>query len=243
MKQPFSTEFLPLSECVHRLVQGMWGNVRRPQPIHKIKEHERDLSVGFGPQKEYSAALLRAAALAGKLRVYVRPRAGTADKEANGDPQLVPPEILRLIIPVHRGLPAHPTHVRTAAASAACDNPTILSALRQGQLVVRRSDFNDWYEQERARGNWPSQTARASARRGRPSTDVEPLRQAILALVHNGAWKATAGIARLRRQLSTKGHSPPSCDTLARVVDRLHRLTGDESLRRRVRKPPGPRES
>jgi hypothetical protein len=95
MKQPFSTEFLPLSECVHRLVQGMWGNVRRPQPIHKIKEHERDLSVGFVPRKEFSAALVRAAALAGKLRIYVRPRAGTvADREANSEPQRVPPENL-----------------------------------------------------------------------------------------------------------------------------------------------------
>jgi hypothetical protein len=114
--------------------------------------------------------------------------------------------------------------------------------LRHGQLVVRQLDFIHWYKHQRAKGNWSSQTNKVSSRRGRPTKDTGSLRNTILALVHDGAWQATDGIPKLRRLLVERGDKPPSGDTLGRVVDRLHRLRGETSLRRPVRKPPSLRK-
>jgi hypothetical protein len=69
-----ATDFLLVSECVDRLVQGMWGSLPRPQPVTDAKRGDRHLSVGFGPRREESKALLRSAALEGTLRIYVQQR-------------------------------------------------------------------------------------------------------------------------------------------------------------------------
>src|SRR5207253_1093433 len=79
-------------------------------------------------------------------------------------------------------------------------------------------------------------------RRGRPTKRTEPLRNAILALVNDGAWRATDGMPALGRLLKERYREPPSCDTLGRVVDGLYRLTGERALRREVRKPPAREE-
>jgi hypothetical protein len=81
MKRSSSIEYLSISECVQHTVQGMWGNAPRAEPVRAIKRIERDLSVGFGPQKECAAALLRADALQGALPIYVRPRPTVGAKE------------------------------------------------------------------------------------------------------------------------------------------------------------------
>jgi hypothetical protein len=239
MKRSSSTEFLLVSECVNQVVQGMWGNAPRPEPVRAIKRIERDRSVGFGPRKEYAAALLRADALQGALPIYVCPRPTVgAQGRSPVEPRRVPPELLKRALPVRRGLPDHPTHVRCIGVPESPYDDDLFFLLRHGQLVVRRSDFIDWYKHKRAKGNWPSQTNKASSRRGRPTAGSETLRNAILALVHEGAWQATDGMPNLRRLLIERGHKPPSCDTLARSIDRLHRLTGESPLRRKVRKSP-----
>jgi hypothetical protein len=238
MKRSSSTEFLLISECVNRIVQGMWGNTPRPEPVREIKRFERDLSVGFGPRKERAAALLRTDALRAALPIYVRQRSTAATQGRSAiEPGLVPPEFLKRVVPARGGLPDHPTHVRRNRANDGPDVDALLFRLRQGELVVRRSDFSDWYKEQRSKGRWPSQNNKTS-RRGRPAKDPESLRNAILALVHDGVWRAADGMERLRRLLIKKGHEPPSSWTLARVMDRLFHLTGEPSLRRKERKSP-----
>jgi hypothetical protein len=236
MKKCPSAEFLIVSECVHQIAQGMWGNAPRPEPVREIKRVDRDLSVGFGPRREYAAKLLRSAALQGALPVYVRSRPTTvADRESPVEGQQIPPELLKRVVPTRGGLPDHPTHVRRNPADAP-EVGALLFRLRHGQLVVLQSDFERWYEHERGKGRWPSQDNKAS-RRGRPTKNSGPLGNAILALVHDGAWRAADGMEGLRRLLIKNGREPPSSWTLARLVDRLHRRTGEPSLRRKVRKP------
>jgi hypothetical protein len=238
MKKKPSAEFLLISECVTRLERGMFGNAPRSLPVINAKKNKklgRDLSVGFGPQREEAAALVRDAALSGKLPVYVRPRDGRAAKSQELKP--VPPAILKLVVPARKGLPDHPIHARSPAGKL--DDADMLPLVRHGQLVARLSDLEAWYEQQRARGPWPSQRGQ-NIPRGRRSKDVEQLRNAILALVHEEAWTASAGMPALRDKLIAGGHIPPSADTLARVVDRLFKLSGNPALRRRVRNPSGP---
>ena len=75
-----------------------------------------------------------------------------ADGRRNVEAQRVPPAL-------RDGLPDHPTHVRRAVATHGRKEDSLVLILRHGQLVVRPSDFIDWYERERAKGNWRSQDA------------------------------------------------------------------------------------
>jgi hypothetical protein len=245
MKKTSSTEFLLISECVERTVQGMWGNAPRAEPVRKIKQIDGGLSVGFGPRKESVAAVLRADALQGKLPVFVRAWL-TADAETRSrvEPQRVPPEILKRVLPVRGGLPDHPTHIYRQALDGQSDD-SLVSLLQHGELAVRRSDFIEWYEQKRSRGNWPSQNNKAARPRprGRPTKDNESLLNAILALGQSGTWRASDGIAQLRRLLTERGYRSPGRDTVAKMVDRLFRLTGKPALRRQVRTRSEPKMS
>jgi hypothetical protein len=239
MKKISSTDFLLISECVNQTVQGMWGNAARPEPVREIKQIDGGLSVGFGPRKETAAAVLRADALQGTLPVFVRARP-TADAEgrSRAEPQRVPPELLKRLLPVRGGLPDHPMHVRRRASADGQSNDDLVVLLRHGQLVVRRADFVDWYKHRRRKGYWPSQASRLAPRRGRPTKDTGSLRRAILSVVHDDAWRAADGMPTLRRLLLERGYEPPSCDTLGRVVDKLYCLMGETALRRSVRRPP-----
>jgi hypothetical protein len=241
MRKHSSDEFLLISECVTQTVQGMWGNAPRPQPVREIKQIERDLSVGFGPRKEYAAALLRADALQGALPIYVR-ASREAQEGAPGQPRRVPPKLLRRVLLVRHSLPDHPTHIRRIGAADRGEDDALL-LLHGGQLVVRRSDFLRWYKRKHAKGKWPSQANKAASGRGTPTKDTGALRNAILAIVHDGAWQATQGMPDLRRLLIERGHMPPGRDTLAQAVDQLHRLTGEPALRRKVRRRARPETS
>jgi hypothetical protein len=171
------------------------------------------------------------------LPIYIRPHPTIGATERSPiEPRWVPPELLKQVLPVRRGLPDHPTYIRRMRVPDCPHHDALLLLLRHGQLVVRQSDFIDWYKHKRAKGNWPSQHNKAASRRGRPTKDSERLRNEILARVHHGAWEATDGIPKLRRLLVERGYKPPSCDTLARSIDRLHRLTGEPSLLRKVRR-------
>jgi hypothetical protein len=237
MKKSSAPEFLLISECVNQLVQGMWGSAPRAEPVRAIRQIEPELSVGFGPRKEYAAALLRADALQGKVPVYVRARlVRTAPHLSDFEPRVVAPEILKRVLPVRGGLSDHPTHIIRMIAGNKRDHDALLSLLRRGELVVRQSDFISWYKQKRAKGNWPSQINKMGPRRARPTKDIEPLRNAILALVHDGVWKASDGMRKLGRLLLEQGRKPPGRDTLVQTVDRLYRLTGESALRRKVKK-------
>jgi hypothetical protein len=219
-------------DIVNEAVQGMWGNAPRAEPVRKIKQIDGGLSVGFGPRKENAAAILRADAVQGKLPVFVRAHVtAIAEGRTRVEPQRVPPEILKLVMPVRGGLPDHPTHLRGLSAADGQRDDSLIGLLRRGQLVVR--------ERKRRSGVWPSQAKRLAPRRGQPTKNTESLRTAISAVVHDEAWRATDGMPKLRRLLIERGYEPPSDDTLGRVVDKLYRLMGETALRRSVRRPPG----
>jgi hypothetical protein len=64
-------DFLRISCAVNRLSDGMWGGLRRPDPVAAIKQDQKKLSLGFGPWGEKAGRRLRAAAVRGKLTIYV----------------------------------------------------------------------------------------------------------------------------------------------------------------------------
>jgi hypothetical protein len=239
MKKSTSTEFLLISESVNRLVQGIWGNAPRAEPVREIKRCDRALSVDFGPRREKAAALLRTAGLRGELSIHVRSRSNTQERNPLLEPQQVPPKLLKQVLPIRCGLPDHPTHVLGTPAARGGLDDALWVLLQHGELVVRRSDFIRWYKGQRAKGSWASQlNTKAAPRRGRPTKDTQALRNAVSALMRDGEWRATDGITALGRLLAGAGREPPSDDTLVRVVDELYRVTGERALRRRVRKPP-----
>ena len=90
-----------------------------------------------------------------------------------------------------------------------------------------------WYRKERAKGRWPSQAPRVR-KTGRPSVRTQGLKDAIIAALRDGK----TSVAELRRRLEATGRTDvPSPDTLARLVDQLHRETGEpELLRKRSRR-------
>lgn len=107
----------------------------------------------------------------------------------------------------------------------------LFRALNTGLLIVRKSEFDAWYQREHRKGKWPSQRGK-SKKEGRPSHQTDGLRNAVAAIMQEG--KIT--IAELRRRLVSSGRTDvPSEDTLARVVDELYRETGEARFRRHRR--------
>ena len=63
--------FLRVSHAANQLAGGMWGGLRRPEPVATIKRVHKKLSVGRGPWREQAAQRFRCAAVNGELVVYV----------------------------------------------------------------------------------------------------------------------------------------------------------------------------
>jgi hypothetical protein len=55
----------------------------------------------------------------------------------------------------------------------------LFALLTVGLLVVRTSDFDVWYQSERAKGRWPSQRSKLKIN-GRPTKQTDRLRDAVL---------------------------------------------------------------
>lgn len=235
-----SADFLPLSEAVNRLGAGLWGGLPRPEPVAAIKQDYENLSVGFGPWREKAGRLLRAAAVQGKLAIYIfaidQVRSNehdvAGDASAEPEPTSVPVPVIRRLILSRGALPDHPIRPSIQTAEG---NENLFVLLTTGLLVVRASDFDAWYHSERAKGRWPSQTSKKK-KNGRPTSRTEALENAVLALVNDLKWSSKDGIASLRRMLVASGRSNvPSQDTVARLVDQLHRKTGNKKLLRVAR--------
>jgi hypothetical protein len=233
-------DFLPLSSAINRLADGMWGGLRRPEPVAAIKHDQKKLSLGFGPWREKAGRRLRAAAVRGKLAIYVlaesqaRPEANNlTDCSADStEPSSVPVNVITRLIASRGSLPDHP--IRPSIKTAEGDGK-LFTLLTVGLLVVRASDFDAWYQSERAKGNWSSQRSKEK-KNGRSTKQSEVLGNAVLALVRDKKWSGKDPISVLHRLLVASGHSEvPSQDTLARLVDRLHDETGEAELLRVTR--------
>jgi hypothetical protein len=233
-------DFLPLSRAIDRLANGMWGGLQRPEPVASIKQEQKKLSLGFGPWREKAGRRLRAAAEKGKLVIYVlaiRPvrsedHSLTACSPEKIEPVAVPVNVVKRLIASRGSLPDHPIRPSIETADG---NQKLFALLTVGLLVVRTSDFDVWYQSERAKGRWPSQRSKLKIN-GRPTKQTDPLRNAVLALVHDHKWSGKDPISALHRMLIASGYSEaPSQDTLARLVDHLHRETGEVGLLRITR--------
>jgi hypothetical protein len=233
-------DFLPLSHAVNRLADGMWGGLPRPEPIAAIKRVHKKLSLGYGPWREKAGRRLRAAAMRGKLAIYVLAKPQVQSRTDNLadcspeqiEPFVVPVTVVRRLIASRGSLPDHP--IRSSIKTAE-GNEKLLALLTAGILAVRASDFDLWYQSERAKGRWSSQRSKLKIN-GRPTKQTEALRNAVLALVHDHKWNGKEPISALHRLLLASGGSDvPSQDTLARLVDQLHRETGEATLLRVTR--------
>jgi hypothetical protein len=225
--------FLRFSDAVSRLAQGMWGGLRRPIPVRRIKGHKqyKNVSVVFAPWKQQAGRRVSTAATEGDLPVYIfacsnaqsdTPYAQPAIRE----PVVLPTQLLGRLITTHGCFPDHP--IRPSMKTAGGDKE-IHGLLKTGIIVVRSKEFEIWYRAERDKGRWASQHSRLK-KTGRPSTQTKGLRGAIIVALREGK----TSIAALRRRLETAGRTDvPSPDTLARLVDQLHRETGERELFRK----------
>jgi hypothetical protein len=235
-------EFLRISCAVNRLSDGMWGGLQRPNPVAAIKHEQKKLSVGFGPWREKAGRRLRAAAVKRKFAIYVfaEPQVRSEDHGLTDsslektEPVVVPVNVVKRLIASRGSLTDHPIRPSIKIAEG---NEKLFALLTVGLLVVRASDFDIWYQSERAKGRWASQRSKEK-KNGRPTKQTEALRNAVLALVHDHKWSGKEPISALHRLLRASGRSEaPSQDTLARLVDQLHRETGEAGLLRVTRAP------
>lgn len=233
-------DFLRISCAVNQLSDGMWGGMPRPGPVAAIKQDQKKLSVGFGPWGEKAGRCLRAAAVRGKLAIYVlaKPQVRSDDHSLTEqspdeiEPEIVPVPVVKQLIASRGSLPDHAIRPSIKAADG---DEKLFALLTVGLLVVRASDFDGWYQSECAKGRWPSQRSKLKIT-GRPTKQTDPLRNAVLALVHDRKWSGKDFISALHRLLVASGRSDvPSQDTLARLVDQLHRETGEAGLLRTTR--------
>ena len=230
--------YLPVSECVEKLMNGMFGKLRRSAPLMGVKEREGErLRLRYGPWREKAAQRIREATLDGELKVYLIPRP-TEEQEtyptiSEAMPEPLPIEAIRLIVPVRDGLPDNP--VRTGRGPWK-------RRIETGSLLIDAVEFDGWYKQERLRGLWPTQVSCKKPRRGRPRID-DTLEQRIMEIVVDGGWTAQRPIADLLRDLALIG-MPASKDTVTRIIERLFLVgrcpieAGDFRLNRPKRRPP-----
>jgi hypothetical protein len=236
--------YLLLSEAYARHHAGAWGGFQSFPPAEALRKKHIP-SVGFGARRTYAAQPVTAAVRHRNLRVYVvadpnlgpnidRPRWPVASTK---EPVIMPADVLRRLITPRDMVP---DHAICPTLKIAGGDSNLYVLLRVGTLVVQEVEFEDWYRSQRSKGRWPSQQSRSKRTPGRPTKQTESLKNAVLMLVRDQAWKIKDGIAKLRSLILERGEPKdvPSADTLERFVSRLYLETGDPAFRRvsRVRK-------
>ena len=232
--------FQRFSDAVNRLAEGMWGGLRQPIPVRGVKRTSKKASVIFGPWREQAGQCLTAAAIAGELPVYLfpesnpPPNAPTELLHSIRRPVVLSTELLKSLITARNMFPDHPIQswAKTSRRIAGGDKK-LYWLLKAGITLLRSKEFDLWYRKERAKGRWPSQTPRVR-KIGRSSVGTQGLKNAIIVALR----ERKTGMAELHRRLEADGRTDvPSPDTLARLVDQLHRETGEpELLRKRSRR-------
>jgi hypothetical protein len=228
--------YILFSEAIRKLAISMWGGLRRPDELEKVKQifkkaGEPNARIEWGRWREKAAGRLTQAALEGKLAVYV-----THQDQDTPTCSMVPSNVLRQLIASRGSLPDHAIR----PSIKACDgNESLFVLLKTGCLVVAETEFSAWLQTEHRKGRWPSQRSRKKAVIGAPGKQTETLRNAVLARVRDGVWSGDKSIVGLRQLLIDSARDDvPSSDTLARLVDELHDETGEPGLSRvkRVRR-------
>jgi hypothetical protein len=236
--------YLLLSETYARHHAGVWGGLKSFPPAQALRRKYK-ASVGSGARRTYAAQPVTAAVRHGNLRVYVVADPNLAPNfdrykwpvASTKEPVIVPTDVLRRMIAPRDMLPDYavcPT-LKTAGGDS-----NLYVLLRVGALVVQEREFEDWYRSQRSKKKWPSQQSKSKKPPGRQTKQTESLRNAVLTLVHDQAWRGKDGIAKLRSLVVERGEPKdvPSADTFERLVSRLYLETGNPAFRRvpRVRK-------
>lgn len=230
------TDLLRVSEATARLEAGMYGNFNRPEPIISIKKSEPRLSVNWGPQREHAARLIDKAIMKGDLSVYVTPH--SMGGKSNSTLLQIPIEVIGKMIRTRGGLPDHAIRPEGLPCKGAATRE-LFGALSQSALYLRRCEFDAWYAKAKSKRRWPSQILSKKSRMGRPSKQTGELRDRIIALVNDELWSAQRNsIADLVRLLKPKGETP-SRQTLVRMIEQLHRETGERHFHTDQHKEPG----
>jgi hypothetical protein len=235
--QPLPDGFLRVSDAIDSVAAGMWGRVPRALTVQAIKRIESKLSVWYGPWREEAGRQLRKTSLKGGLTLFLvgasqmgLKRCSSSKSVRTNEPIALSVDVLKRLITTRGYFPDHPIRCTMKAAGG---DSKLLALLTDGTLAFRTRDFEAWYVRERAKGRWPSQQTRRRAGVGRPANRSAGVRNAVVRLALEGTWTAKQDIAELRRLLIESGRTDvPSPDTLARLVDRLHRETGNPDLRR-----------
>jgi hypothetical protein len=147
-------------------------------------------------------------------------------------PVVLSTDLLKSLVTARNTFPDHPIKTKTSMRIAG-DNKKLYWLLKSGIMLLRAKEFDIWYREQRGKKRWPSQTS-GERKIGRPSIGTQGLKDAIVAALR----ERKTSVAELRRQLQANGRTDvPSPDTLARLVDQLHRETGrPELLRKRSRR-------
>src|SRR5258705_6360018 len=171
---------------------GRWGGMAGPDMVADIKRKQKKLSLGFGRWREKSGKRIRTAAVKWKLAIYVlaRPEVRSEDdrlaecSSEKIEPVAVPVPVVKRLIASRGSLPDHPIQPSMQTAKG---NEKLYALLVVGSLVVRASDFDVWYQSERAKVRWPSQRSKEK-KNERTTRQTEALGNAVLALVNDLKW-------------------------------------------------------
>lgn len=235
--RPAPDGFLRFSDAVTQLAEGMWGGLRQAEPVQTIKKIAKNASIGFGPWQEQAGKRLTAAVRKGEVAAYLAADGQrsfehlVSPQDVMGQREVLPIGVLKGLMTSRGTLPDHPIRPSIKTAEG---NHKLFGLLTVGILLIRADDFADWYRSERAKGKWPSQRSRSKNGNGRPTKQTEAIRNAVMALVRDQKWTGQVGITELHRILVDSGRiDVPSPDTLTRLVDQLHRETGEPGLFRK----------
>jgi len=230
--------YLLLSEAYARHHAGVWGGFQSFPPAQAMRR-KRKTSIGFGARRTYAAQPVTAVVRHGNLKVYLvadpnlgpnidRPKWPVASTK---EPVMVPTDVLKRLIAPRDMLPDHTVCPTLKTAGGDSD---IYVLLRVGAFVVQERELEEWYRSQRSKGKWPSQQSRSKRTPGRPTKQTESLKNAVLTLVRDQAWRGKDGIATLRSLMLQRGEPKdvPSADTMERLVTRLYLETGDPAFHR-----------
>lgn len=237
--------YLALVDIQNSLVRRLWAGFGCAELVRQIlrdagKSGKR--SAGFAPRRDYVAQRLSEAFSTGKMTLYKAVNLTRCDKSITPIPSraqvpmAVPKELIGHVFIKGR----MPSNFAIRPNRKAIGDDRLRALLSCGPLLVRESEFRRWLKSEKRKRKWPSQRIQAELRKGvgRPRTHDARLKDVILIIAREGAWNGRRPLTELYRPLVERGESPPSVDTIGRLVDEKFSETGVAALgrRRRIRR-------
>ncbi|WP_337660582.1 hypothetical protein [Anderseniella sp. Alg231-50] len=228
----------------------LWSTQRHSPDLKLLKKQSSEYLREFrlSPEKWFGRVdkMLADAVKKGELQLFGWP-AGFDDagiyviEDPPQKPVRITGEILNIVWPLHRRLPNVHLGLKPASISRLAGGQERLLA-PDAFVVMDLKQASRWVENDRLKGEWPSQQgqwrtiASPAPKRGRPSRRGE-LYEPIVGLVETGQWSGAKSVAKLLRLLEGQlGRKKLSRDTVTRTVDELANNLADPRYKRRSRK-------